>query len=295
MIEFLISAPQVCIHHRRHASRAARVSSRRVFPVSLDRRKIMKLVTKLLLVLALAVILGTGASAQVLMENHYKVYNITPPYTYSSPTGIILHDQFGQYIVNNLLLDRFANPVEKQHDGQVYPILFPEVHQTWWSLNYPTPGWDVEVENQFGTSVWHVGDVRYLVLPALKDVAGPPPIHNHYLAYQASGPAENIPLVLTDQWGTVTAVAAEPAMFLNPVEKIADGQVYPIVDPVAHLACYWLQPPISAFHPAVAYDQFGIWQFEALDHCWLCVPSYKRLVVGTESRTWGDIKALYHH
>ncbi len=134
------------------------------------------------------------------------------------------------------------------------------------------------------------------MLPANKNQPpGWPTDRNHYLAYQASGPVVDIPVVLQDQWNTVSVVAAEPEMWLNPVRKTHNGQIFPIVDPVAHLACYRLLPPMPAFHPAVASDQFGVWQIEALDHCWLCVPSYKRVVVGTEPKTWGDIKALYHN
>ena len=47
--------------------------------------------------------------------------------------------------------------------------------------------------------------------------------------------------------------------------------------------------------PVVAFDQFGdLAVRNSSDHRWLCVPSFKRQVVATETTTWGTVKALYH-
>ena len=242
----------------------------------------------ILLALVFVVASWAVASAQWPLENHYKVYQVAPPYTYSA--SIVLNDQFGTYSAQTLVLDKFATPVMKNEE----PILYPEAHQTWWRLDIPTEGWDVGVDNQFGFHSWHIGDVRFLVLPARKFEPGPPLLRNHYLAYAASGPPAGIPVHLTDQFGTVDVIAAEPELFLNPVEKMVNGVIYPIIDPTAHLACYRLDPPMLYTLPVVAFDQFGAWQFQLEDHRWLCVPSFKRQVVATEATTWGRVKALYH-
>jgi hypothetical protein len=257
----------------------------------------MKRLTGILLVLALGVVLCTGVSAQPLLENHYKVYNVSPPITYAG--GLLLQDQFGSYNVGPLVLRKLANPVAKIHNGVLFPILFPEVHQTWWGLDLTGQGWVVEVENQFGVSVWHVGNPRFLVLPARKNQPGPPLIHNHYLAYEATGPGIFVPVQLDDQFGPSEQVVAEPVLFLNPVQKTTpNGVVYPIEDPEAHLACYRLQPVMPYNIQVLAWDQFGNWQqpwqIVVNDDCYLCVPSHKRTVVETEKTTWGDVKALYH-
>lgn len=243
---------------------------------------------RILLLLAFALAFGADALAQWPLENHYKTYTLTPPYTHPGP--IVLHDQFGHYTAPLLILDMFATPVMKNDE----PILDPRAHQTWWRLDLPAAGWDIGVENQFGFRIWHVQDVRYLVLPALKFEPGPLPERNHYLAYQAFGPRVDLPVHLTDQFGAVDALVTEPMFFLNPVEKVAEGVTYPILDPEAHLACYRLEPLLTYGLPVVAYDQFGAWQFSLGEHRCLCVPSFKRQVIATEETTWGAVKALYH-
>ena len=222
-------------------------------------------------------------------ENHYKVYNIDPPYTFTGP--IQLFDQFGGYNVDLLVLEKFANPVQKNGE----PIIFPETHQTWWHVDLVGDGWSILVDNQFGEQVWQVGDPQYLVLPARKYEPGPPLQNNHYLAYEAFGEPVNLPVNLADQFGVIDVIAMEPLYFLNPVEKVApDGVVYPILDPEAHLACYRIEPPMPYDIQVLAFDQFGIWDFFVIDHDCLCVPSWKRQVIGTENRSWSDVRGLYH-
>lgn len=248
----------------------------------------MKRVMTVLLALTLACVLCWPALAQWPLENHYKVYNVSPPYTFT--TNVLLVDQFGTYAPPAMILTDFANPVMKNDE----PIVFPENHHTWWQVDLVGTGWIVEVENQFGDQVWQLTNPRYLVLPALKNQSGPPPLHNHYLAYEAVGQPVNLPVTLADQFGVVQVVAAEPVFFLNPVEKIVEGEVYPILDPQAHLACYRIIPPLAYDIQLLAFDQFGEWELLALDHDCLCVPSWKRTVVRTEQRTWSEIKGLFH-
>ncbi len=247
----------------------------------------MKRVMLAFLITALLIVSAVNTFAQWPLENHYKVYDVVDPYTFTAP--ITLYDQFGEYAVDNLVLDHFANPVRKNNE----PIIWPEVHQTWWSLYFQTPGFRIVIDNQFGVQMWDVGDAVYLVNPALKDVPGDLPVHNHYLAYEATGPAVHIEVTLEDQWSFIDAIAVEPALFLNPVEKQVDGNWYPIIDEYAHLACYTLEPPGSYLVPLTAYDQFGIWQLEADEHCWLCLPTWKLEWSAREETTWSTIKTLY--
>lgn len=243
---------------------------------------------RMVCIVCLSVLLIASASAQFPLENHYKVYNIMPPFTYTA--NILLMDQFGDYQVSFLTLEKFATPVEKNGE----PILYPELHHTWWRIDVPqAPGWNITIDNQFGEQVWHVDNPQYLVLPARKFEPGPPLPFNHYLAYNAIGPDVAVPVHLVDQFGIFDGVAMTPEFFLNPVQKTADGVVYPIIDQEAHLACYRLDPPWTYLIPVVAFDQFGEWQFDLIDHDCLCVPSFKQVVVQTESSTWGEIKSLY--
>lgn len=243
---------------------------------------------KRLSMLVMVVLLVSGvALAQWPEENHYKVYNLMPPQPYARV--VQLADQFGGYTVDMLSLEKFANPVHKNGE----PIIFPETHHTWWAVDLAGSGWIIEADNQFGPQVLHVGDPRYLVLPARKYEDGPPLQNNHYLAYEATGEPIMRTVNLADQFGVVDVVVLEPVLFLNPVEKMVDGVVHPIVDPEAHLTCYRIDPPMPYQIMVLAFDQFGVWEFEVVGHELLCVPSWKFDVVSTEQRSWSDIKELY--
>jgi hypothetical protein len=243
------------------------------------------------LLLAAAILLPVGsADAQILPENHYKTYQTVGP-TMTMPIG--LRDQFGLYQVDQLVLDRFANPVDKNFEG----IYDPMMHQTWWDLFIPTVTRLVTATDQFGQFQWTVHNARYLLLPALKnDPTGqPPPLWNHYLCYEAMGPAPQIIVTLEDQFGGIDTVVLEGIFFCNPVEKeTPDGEIFPIIDPVVHLTCYLIDDPNPYGIPLTATDQFGQWSLDAGFSDCLCVPAFKDDVVGTEESTWGKIKGLYH-
>ena len=240
--------------------------------------------------LSLALVLGVWSSqapAELVPENHYLVYEV--PQTYLFAGHIILNDQFGSFTTPEVMFDKFANPVSKNGE----PIFDPIAHQTWWTIFEPQSIWWATIVNQFGQQRWQIKDGRFLVLPALKNQPGPPPPFNHYKCYDAVGPEVNIPVVLVDQFGTRQMVATKPRIFCNPVEKTVNGIHYPIVNPEAHLACYELQPPMPLGVPAIAYDQFGMWDMMLLEPCWLCLPTIKLQAVPNEPHTWGQIKSLY--
>jgi hypothetical protein len=225
-----------------------------------------------------------------LIENHYKVYEV--PESFVVTGDIRLNDQFGEFLTTVVLLDKFANPVDKNAEG----IPDTTLHQTWWEIDDPEPVRTVEMTNQFGTQTLTLGNGRYLVLPAHKnDTSGPPPPGDgqHYKCYEAEGTPVDSAVVLVDQFDVMTTVATVPKYFCNPVEKMFEGVVSPIVDPEQHMTCYELGPSMPVFIPLLAWDQFGPWQLTAAQTEWLCVPSAKLTVVSTESSTWGRIKSRY--
>jgi hypothetical protein len=244
-----------------------------------------------MLIAVALIVTTTPVQAQFLpQENHYKVYETTGP---SIVEPVQLTDQFGGYAVDQLILEKFANPVEKNGE----PMVDPMMHQTWWRLflSDPIPIRGVKATDQFGTNVWTVYNPAYLVNPALKNTGpdDPIPMWNHYLCYDAALEPIGIQVTLVDQFGTQTTLVLEGRYFCNPVEKvIASGEVYPIVDPSAHLTCYTIEP---FFPPEVitALDQFGYWTVDIGESTCLCAPANKEDVVGTEEGTWGRIKALY--
>lgn len=250
------------------------------------------------LALALAAIVlaaaGTSGFAQTppLPIDHYKVYNVEPGYPYFRP--VMLRDQFGQHPAQVLFLDRFANPVNKNNEGMLDPIL----HYAWWRIDSPEPPRAALIGNQFGQDQeFHIFDAVYLLNPALKHAQSPGeplPIANHYKCYQAQGAPIQREVVLADQFGTRTAMVLEPELLCNPTEKITDdGRVYPIIDPNAHLACYRIQPPMFYGIGAVIHDQFIFADIRFKEDWLLCVPSTKNVIVPTEPQTWSRVKALY--
>jgi hypothetical protein len=226
--------------------------------------------------------------------DHYHIYNVDPPHSYGLP--VILTDQFGTVQVPVMDLERFGVPVDKNNEGIIDPIL----HYSWWRINDPEPPRDVLVGNQFGQDqLWQIYDGEFLLNPALKnfDPAGGQQIPtdvNHYKCYRAIGPPVQRQVTLYDQFGVRDAFIAEPQYLCTPTQKVDPaGVVYPIADPIAHLACYVIQPVQFYGIPATFKDQFMQGQIRFRDDCLLCVPSTKNVVTPAEPNSWGRVKALY--
>jgi hypothetical protein len=154
----------------------------------------------------------------------------------------------------------------------------------------------VTATDQFGENDWNVFAAVYLLVPAWKNESAPgtePPTWNHYLCYEANGPLVNVPVTLVDQFGSITTTVMEGKYFCNPVEKTVEGQVYPMIDPQAHLTCYMIDDDNVYDIDVTATDQFGWWQLNVNDSYCLCTPAWKGDVVRAEASTWGKIKALY--
>ena len=203
-------------------------------------------------VLSLALVVGFcwGASAQNVPENHYLVYDIAQPHT--ADIFVRLFDQFDEHFpeifsTNMLIMEKFANPVDKNNEGYFNEL----IHQTWWLIDDPQGNKEVGILNQFGHQIWDVGNGRYLILPALKDMpGGGVPPWNHYKCYDATGPALDVPVILHDQWGGFSSVVVDPVLFCNPcVKELANGEVFQPLSPEAHLAVYRLDQTLAGDVP----------------------------------------------
>jgi hypothetical protein len=258
----------------------------------------MKLITRVVssvAVAALVSLLGVSAAhaqAQPPFIDHYHVYNVEPNYSVGLP--VILRDQFGEENTVVQFLERFSNPVDKNGEGIIDSLL----HYSWWRIDNPEPIRSVLITNQFGPDQpWQVGDAMYLLNPAYKNYqqpGGQPPVANHYKCYRALGPPIQKDVVLIDQFGIRSGFVTAPELLCNPVEKQIPGKPPdPIIDPVAHLACYRLEPPQFYGIPATMLDQFGPRDIRFRDDCLLCVPSLKDHIVPTEPGTWSRVKGLY--
>jgi hypothetical protein len=113
--------------------------------------------------------------------------------------------------------------------------------------------------------------------------AAPPPV-DHQLCYTGSGPIFKIPsgVRLIDQFspnGFVPAIVNPVVVHCNPAEKILPtGQVFPITNPNAHLACFNIKVPSTQPTPTVQVtNQFGSGILIPSQPNLVCLPSWKSL------------------
>lgn len=251
-------------------------------------------------VLLLAAFASTTAFAQSggpPGEDHYLVYKVLNPPTFTVP--VILSDQFipgADYLT--FTLEYFMTPVNKNGEG----IIDPVTHYTWWKIStHPFGGYAI-ISNQFGNvQPVSVFQPRYLLNPAFKSIPpntphpGPPPLKNHYVAYDADGPPPAVIVDLVDQFAPLAAEVDKLIYLAPPAQKIYQGLVNPILDPVNHLAFYIINPlqELPPPPPVYATDEFGVWQLVLGPRVMLGVPSFKTGVVETKRDSWGRVKSLY--
>jgi hypothetical protein len=254
-----------------------------------------ELLVPALLTLLLALAGGRADAQPSPLWDHYKVYDANPKITLGVP--VTLRDQFMVSTHQVLFLDRFANPVQKEHGGVTFPINRPELHYTWWAISPEPFSIDVIARNQFGNLPLHVGQALYLLNPANKNApAGTPlPVANHYKCYDCTGDPVNAALVLTDQFMTRTATSLVPRYFCTPVEKqVQEGTIYPMVDSRQHYTVYEI-PDAGPIFPATISDQFvPFLQVNLSQDRWLMVPTDKAFPpTDVKSSTWGRVKSIY--
>ena len=257
----------------------------------------------LLLLATVATLCVARAEAQVNpLWDHYKAYFLSPPLPPPPTVSIVtLRDQFGESVHQVLVLEQFANPVEKIHDpAPPYPINDPILHYAWWQIDPQTStSLQVAAVNQFGDHTLDVFNAHYLWNPAVKNQPGPPPLRNHYKCYDCQGPPVNATVGMVDQFGPWQAQVTVPRLFCNPVEKTlgppgSGGQVYPILDPNQHYVCYEYLPEDPTPRTASMTDQFLTEATLVLQPSrLLCVPTYKSGVTSSTKDTWGRLKLLY--
>jgi hypothetical protein len=120
--------------------------------------------------------------------------------------------------------------------------------------------------------------------PSHVRIAAPPPV-DHQLCYSAAGPNfKKIPasVMLINQFspnGFVPTIAPTAVIHCNPVAKtLPDGQVFPITNPNAHLACFPITAPTPQPTPTVVVtNQFGSATLIPSQPNLLCLPSWKSL------------------
>ncbi len=84
------------------------------------------------------------------------------------------------------------------------------------------------------------------------------PKENHYKVYNTTTIPFFRPLILNDQFGTMNATELRLEKFANPTEKVHNGIVYPMDDPLAHQTWWRLVSPVTQpLRTVIGIDQFG--------------------------------------
>ncbi len=215
--------------------------------------------------------------------DHFKCYvSKKPIVVHPAVSSIQLQDQFDGSRFEKakvVHLYRFCNPVQKQHGHTVTPILHKQLHLAIYSITaHPTVNHKVVLRNQFGTQTISVGSPSWLAVPTSKNShAQPDPTAlNHFKCYPVlhSKPV-NVIVTLTDQWHVEPKVkVGRPLIFCNPTLKVHGHKTFPLVNTVAHLACYQLaaKPFTKSAH---ILNQFTNATLTVTGADLLCVPSVK--------------------
>ena len=108
-----------------------------------------------------------------------------------------------------------------------------------------------------------------------------PPV-DHQLCYNAYGSQFQIPtgIRLINQFspnGFVPVITSTVTVHCNPVQKTANGVVYPITNPNGHLACYPITASTQPTPTVLVTNQFGSATLVPSQPNLLCVPSWKSL------------------
>jgi hypothetical protein len=231
--------------------------------------------------------LAAGAAQAQFLIDHYKVYPILDPGSSGLPVDLI--DQFGP---SNHVIgahEKLANPVLKAIAPDIPgifpgPLLQPFEHLSWWRIPREVlPPRFITVTNQFGSVQWELGNAKYLLVPAEKNLQPGIVLNQHYKCYDAIGHNAFQTVNLIDQFfDTIpdTHDVLAPRYFCNPVEKLGPPPLVPSgIPPVPndHLACYDITP--GGLPPAVTIDdQVSGPDPHSLGSAeMLCVPSLKEV------------------
>ena len=114
-----------------------------------------------------------------------------------------------------------------------------------------------------------LGGLAILVLVGSTAYAQPP-MKNHYKTYEVVGPTISAPLILKDQFGTITVTSMTMTKFSNPTEKNFES----IIDSLLHYTWwnFFVPQPTRTVN---ATDQFGFNQWTVFDALYLLAPALK--------------------
>jgi hypothetical protein len=200
------------------------------------------------------------------------------------PLDLYLEDQFGAVRAELGEPWYFCNPVEKEHDGVLTPILDSDHHLTVYEIHsqQEPQTWQVWVDNQFGAQQLTVHGPLALAVPTqkLEPLYHASPVGlDHFLLYEVL-PTDppNVAVGLNDEFSYEPAVTVStPLWFANPVMKVVNHDIItPIENPEAHLVFYQLSGQIYSYPDIHAVDQLWDLHLRGVEGPWfLAVPSAK--------------------
>jgi hypothetical protein len=223
---------------------------------------------------ALSVVSPAWAGGPSFALDHFNAYLASG----SAAVGPVqLTDQFGSVSTALGLADFFMVPASKNGEG----IQDPFSHLTCYQIADPSPNAapDVIATNQFRAPQLALGLQRYLCAPTEKLIEPGPVGIDHYLCYDALGPALAAGVSTVDQFQGFATTLLSPLLFCNPVDKNGEG----IANPDDHMACYQNSVPGGPIGPIPILNQFEPIPVQiSLDEpILMCVPSQKQ-VLGPE-------------
>jgi hypothetical protein len=188
-----------------------------------------------------------------------------------------LVDQFGAINATVGKALRFGNPAWKWYEEVETPISDDDHHFAFYQLELEEApqGWQVTVDNQFGTQELTVYGPVALAVPTTKEDYDPPVCLDHFLIYDAFGPPTEVAVELTDQFTQESVLVYKPIGFANPVQKtiINTGEVTEI-ELGEYLVFYEID--VVPFEKQVQIDnQFGPQTLDLIELDGLAVPSQK--------------------
>jgi hypothetical protein len=190
------------------------------------------------------------ANFELTPPDYYKFYEVdsaTAPYVGDI---VQLVDQFGTFeaMVGDAL--SFGNPVEREHNGMLSPIVDDLRHYTIYELFYEEApqSWLVTIDNHPQDNLeLMVEGPYYLAVPTQKEDHEAPGCLDHLLLYEIELSGEPAPIAtvdLRDQFIEELGVTVrEPVLFANPVEKTAPGAAAPT--PIEHADEHYVFYPID--------------------------------------------------
>lgn len=141
------------------------------------------------------------------------------------------------------------------------------------------------------------GVVVGVAVASPSQAAAPPPV-DHQLCYTASATGFHIPpgIVLKNQFSPngFTPTVTSMVIHCNPVQKtLPSGQVFPITNPNAHLACFTITAPTQPTPMVKVTNQFGSATLLPSQPNLLCLPTWKSLT-GPPNQTPNQPPGLNH-